>query len=253
MKALVKLFVFAGLILLVAGVVVWKIPAAWVLSQVNWSNHDVYYARITGTLWQGGIEQFVRNDVVLGDIKWDFMTVNGLAPPSTTWRVEGKGLDYDMHAFVDFEGQQAMQLRYVQGQIPAAWVDLSNAAPLVFLTGRFEMDLDRTALTGHIGRLASGTIRWTDAGLSGLVEESLGTVLLRLSSEKGFTLADIQSDEGSEIMISGDIRFNAAQYRTNLILQATEEKHYVIEELAHLGTVREDGSLELALSGNMPR
>jgi hypothetical protein len=36
-------------------------------------------------------------------------------------------------------------------------------------------------------------------------------------------------------------------------LQAVEEKQYAIEELAHLGTVLENGSLELTLSGNMPR
>jgi hypothetical protein len=54
-------------------------------------------------------------------------------------------------------------------------------------------------------------------------------------------------------MISGDVRFNAAQYRTNLLLRAAHEKLYVIEELAHLGTVLEDGSLELTLSGKMPR
>lgn len=85
------------------------------------------------------------------------------------------------------------------------------------------------------------------------MEESLGTVLMQLSSEKGFTIIKIQSEEGADIMISGDVRFNAAQYRTNLLLQAVEEKQYVIEELAHLGTVLENGSLELTLSGNMPR
>jgi hypothetical protein len=89
--------------------------------------------------------------------------------------------------------------------------------------------------------------------MSGLVEESLGTVFMQLSSEKGFTIVDIQSQEGADIMISGDVRFNAAQYRTNLLLRAAHEKLYVIEELAHLGTVLEDGSLELTLSGKMPR
>jgi hypothetical protein len=253
MKALVKLFVFAGIVLLIAGVVAWKLPAAWVLSQVNWHGQDIHYARITGTLWQGGVEQLERNDVLLGDVQWDFMTVNGLTPPATTWRVDGKGLDYEMSAFVDFEGQQATELRYMQGYIPAAWVDLSGAVPLVFLTGRFEIDLDRAALTGYTGRLATGTVSWTDAGMSGLVEESLGTVFMQLSSEKGFTIVDIQSEEGANIMISGDVRFNAAQYRTNLLLRAAHEKQYVIEELAHLGTVLEDGSLELTLSGKMPR
>jgi hypothetical protein len=253
MRALVKLFVFLGLVLLIAGFVAWKVPAAWILNQVNWSGQNIQYSRVTGTLWQGGVEQVLRNDVMLGDVKWDFMTFNDLTPLSTTWRLDGKGLDYEMSAYVDFEGTQATELRYVQGSIPASWVDLSGAASLVFLTGRFHMDLDRAALTGYTGRLATGTVNWNDAGLSGLVEEPLGSVLLQLSSEKGFTIANIQSEEGSDIMISGDVRFNAAQYRTNLLVRAVDEKQYVIEELAHLGTVLEDGSLELNLAGKMPR
>jgi len=253
MKALVKIFVFVGLILLVAGVLAWKAPAAWVLSRIHWSGQDIHYARITGTLWQGGVEQLIWGELMLGDVKWDFLTLNDPTKPATTWRVNGKGLDYEMSAFVDFEGQKAKGMRFVQGHIPAAWVDLSKAAPLVFLGGRFDLDLDYAALSGYTGRLASGTIRWSDAGLTGLVEESLGSVIVQLRSEKGFTIADIQSEQPADIMISGDLRFNAAQYRTNLVLTTTPEKQYVVQELAHLGTVLPDGSLELTLSGNMPR
>ena len=251
MKTLIKIFVFVGLLLLLAGVAAWKMPAAWVLSQVNWSRQDIHYARITGSLWQGSVEQLVRKDLLLGDIKWDFMTVDGISPPATTWRLDGKGLDYEMSAFVDFEGREAKGLKYVQGHVPAAWVDLSKTANLLSLTGRLELDLDHAALSGYAGRNASGTIRWVDAGLSGLVEESLGAVLIELSNEKGFTIADIQSEEPADILISGEVRFNAVQYKTNLILKTTPEKQYVVEELAHLGTVLPDGSLELTLSGNM--
>jgi hypothetical protein len=113
-------------------------------------------------------------------------------------------------------------------------------------------------MTGYMGRLASGTIYWRDAGLSGLVEESLGTVIVQLSSERGFTVADIQTDvtedaPKTDIEISGEVKYNSAQYIAKLLLAATEDKQYVIEELSHLGTVLPDGSLELELSGKMPR
>ena len=253
MKALVKIFVFVGLILLVAGVVAWKTPAAWVMSQVNRPSQDVQYARVTGTLWKGGVEQLVWHDLMLGDVQWGFLTFNDPAKIATTWKVDGKGLDYEMSAFVDFEGQKANGMRFVQGFFPAAWIDLSKVVPLVLLTGRLDLDLDRAALSGYTGRLASGTIRWNDAGLSGLVEESLGSVIIQLSSQGGFTVADIQSEVPAEIMISGDLRFNADQYKTDLVLTAAPEKQYVVQELAHLGTVLPDGSLELTLSGKMPR
>lgn len=253
MKFLIKLFVVAGLVALLVGVAAWQVPASWVLDRLNWSKQGISIARINGTLWQGGAEQVRRKDLILGDINWDFQTINTLRPLATTWRVEGKGLDYELSLFADVEGRQAQDLRFVQGFIPAGWIDLSKAAPLLFLTGRFNIDLDHASPIGNASRLASGTIRWTDAGLSGLVDEPLGTILIELRFEDRFTIADIQSEAGADTMISGDVKFNGAQYRASLILRTTEEKQYLVEQMAHLGTVMPDGSLELKLSGSMPR
>ncbi len=253
MKFLTKLIVFTGLLLLLLGVVTWKFPAGWILDRFNWSAQDISYDRISGTLWQGSAEAVQRRDLLLGNIMWDFQTINQLFPPVTTWKVEGTGLDYKLSFFADIEGREPYRLRLVQGFIPAGWIDLSKVAPLLFLTGRFNIDLDHASPTGDATQLASGTIRWTDAGLSGLVDESLGTILIQLRQENRFTIADIQSEEGAETMISGEVKFNGAQYRTSLVLRTIEEKQYLIEQLAHLGTVRPDGTLELNLSGRLPR
>ena len=258
MKTIVKLFVFAGLVLLIAGVIAWKIPASWVLGQVNWSSKDIRYARVTGSLWEGKMEQLDWHDVMLGDVNWDFQTLNDFSPIETTWKIDGKGLDYEMNFFLDFEGSRAVTMRYVTGSVPAGWLGLTRAVPGVFLTGRFDIDLDTAATTGYPGRLASGTVRWPDAGISGLVEESLGTVILELRSERGFTIADIQTDQTedapkTEIIIAGEVKYNSAQYMTDLLITATPGKQYVIEQLSHLGTVLPDGSLQLELSGTMPR
>jgi len=253
MKFLLKLIVFGGLVLLLLTIVAWKTPAAWVLDRVDWSGHDISYDRITGTLWQGKAEKVERGGLLLGDIAWDFHTFNELNPLSTTWRVNGVGLDYEMDSFVDVVGRRAHDLRFVQGFFPAGWVDLSKAAPLLFLTGRFNLDLDHASPAGNTANLASGTIRWTDAGLSGLVEESLGTIIVVLHSDGRFTTADIQSEEGAAIRIDGEVKVNNTQYRAALRLTTSEEKQYVMDKLAHLGTVLADGTLELNLSGRMPR
>ena len=79
MKTLVKLFVFLGLILLiVADLVAWKIPAAWVagpgqLVQPGYSVLPVSRVR-SG---RAALEEFNSsvNDVMLGEVKWDFMTI----------------------------------------------------------------------------------------------------------------------------------------------------------------------------------
>ena len=253
MKFLTKLFAFAGLTILLISVVAWKIPAGWILNNLNWSGQGISFNRISGTLWQGSATQVQRQDLLLGEITWDFQTVNQLFPTMTTWKVEGTGLDYKLSFFADIIGLDPHALRFVQGSIPAGWIDLSKAAPLLFLTGRLNIDLDHASPTGNANDLASGTIRWTDAGLSGLVDESLGTIVIQLRQENRFTVADIQSEEGAETAISGEVKFNDSQYRSALTLRTSAEKQYLIEQLGHLGTVMPDGSLELNLSGRLPR
>lgn len=253
MKFLTKLFVFSGLVLLLLTIVAWKFPAAWVLDRVDWSGQDISIERIGGTMWLGEAQKVQRRGLLLGDINWDFQTVNQISPLSTTWKVNGTGLDYEMSGFIDMVGRQASDLRLVQGYFPAGWVDLSRAVPLLFLTGQFNLDLDHASPALDASKLASGTIRWTHAGLAGLVDESLGTIVAVLHSDNRFTIADIQSEEGAAIMINGEIRVNKSQYRAKMKIKAVEEKQYVIDKLAHLGTLLDDGTLELNLSGGMPR
>lgn len=253
MRTLRKLFVFGGLILLVLTVVVWQTPASWIAKSMNLSQQGIGYARMSGTLWKGRVDQVLYRDLMMGDISWDFQTFNQLNPLRTTWRVEGEGIDYELGMLVDAQGREARDLRLVQGHIPAGWADLSKVAPMVFLSGRFNLDLDHASPVWNLSNLATGTIYWNDAGLSGAVDESLGNVLIELYSENRFTVLDVQSDPESDLKLDGQIRFNFNQYSAELVLSAPEEKWYVLELLADLGTVTDEGTLEINKSGRMSR
>ena len=54
-------------------------------------------------------------------------------------------------------------------------------------------------------------------------------------------------------MLEGEATLTANRYHALLILHTTEKKRYVIEQLAHLGTIQADGSLHIALAGIMRR
>jgi len=253
MKILRKLFVFGGLIILILGVVIWQVPAAWIVKYSDLPKKGYSYGRMTGTLWKGEAEQVKNPDLMLGDVKWDFKTFNQFKPLKTTWAIEAGGIDYNLNLLLDTEGRQLQDLRLVQGEIPAGWVDLSEISQLVFLTGTFQLDLDHASPTKNLSNLASGTIYWKNAGLGGLVEESLGTIFIEIHSDNRFTIVDISSDPEADLKLDGQVRINRNQYFTEVTLRATEEKRYVIEQLADLGTVNEDGSLDIDQSGRMPR
>ena len=253
MKFLLKMIVVLGLILLVAGVIAWRAPAKWLLTRADLPRHDIQYSLASGTAWNGMAHDVEWRDILLGDVQWDFSSLNQVSPPFTTWKFAGRGLDYQMSSLVDFERDSPRRLRYLQGELPAGWVDLSKAVPLLFLDGRLLVNLDYLEFKwGPLG-LAAGTIQWNDAAFTGLFEENLGDITINVEWVNDTTRVYFQSTEVRNIMIEGEANLTEGRYNVLLILHTTEKKRYVIEQLAKYGVVQPDGSLHIAVSGHMQR
>lgn len=253
MRFLLKPTVALGVILLLAGIIAWKAPAEWLVTRASLSQYDIQYARASGTVWNGVARDVRWHKLLLGNIQWDFMALEQISPPFTTWKLEGKGLDYQLSLLADFERESLRRLRFVNGELPAGWVDLSRAVPLLLLDGRLTVNLDYLELKWGSRGLATGFIQWNDAAFTGLFEEQLGDIIINIEWINGVTRVDFQSTQVRNIMIEGEAKLTAHRYDVLLILHATEKKRYVIEKLAKLGKIHPDGSLHIVLSGNMRR
>jgi hypothetical protein len=253
MKFLLKLIVVVSVFLLLAAVIAWKAPAQWLVKRAGLGGHDVQYSAASGTVWNGVVHDVKWNNVMLGEIQWDFTSLNQVSPPFTTWQVEGRGLDYQLSSLADFERDSLRRLRFVQGELPAGWVDLSKVVPLLFLDGRLLVNFDYLELKwGPLG-LAAGSVQWKDAAFSGLFDEKLGDISMSAEWVDGATRVTFQSTQVRNIMLEGQASFTANRYEVLLILHTTEKKRYVIEQLAGFGNIHPDGSLHIEVSGHMPR
>ncbi len=253
MRFLLKPLVAVGAILLLAGIIAWQAPANWLLRQANLSHHDIQYARASGTVWNGLAHNVRWHDLFLGDIQWNFMTLYQISPPFSTWQLVGNGLDYQLSLLADIERESLRRLRFINGELPAGWVDLSKVVPLLFLGGRLHINLDYLELNWGPHGLAAGSIQWNDAAFTGLFEEKLGDIILNIEWVNGVTRVYFQSKQVRNIMLEGEASLTERRYNVLLILHTTEKKRYVIEQLAHLGKIHPDGSLHIALSGSMRR
>jgi hypothetical protein len=190
---------------------------------------------------------------LLGDVHWDFNELSQISPPFTTWRLKGDGLDYQLSLLADFERDSLRRLRFVQGEIPAGWVDLSELVPLLFLGGRLAVNLDYLEFKWGPRGLAVGSIQWNSAAFTGLFEEKLGNIIINFEWVDGATQVYFHSEQVRNIMLEGEASLTAGRYDVLLILHTTDKKRYVIEELADLGEIKADGSLHIELSGKMRR
>jgi hypothetical protein len=253
MRFLLKLIVALGVILLVAGIIAWKAPADWFLERITQSHRDIQYSSASGTIWDGTVQDVEWRDLLLSDIHWNFMTLSQVYPPFSTWQLEGEGPDYRLSLLADFERESLRRLRFIHGEVPAAWVDISKVVPLLFLGGRLELNLDYLEPGRGTRKLIAGSIQWSDAALNGLLEERLGDITITIEPVDGATRAYFHSMQVRNIMIEGEVSITAGSYEALLILHTTEKKRYVIEELADLGEIQADGSLHITRSGSMRR
>jgi len=253
MKFLLKFTVVISLIALIAAVVAWRAPAEWLLERAELPQRGIQYSVSSGTAWSGIAHDVKWRDVLLGDVQWDFTSLNKVSPPFTTWKIEGRGLDYNLSLLADFERDSLLRLRFVQGELPAGWMDLSKVVPLLFLDGRLLVNFDYLELNwGPLG-MAAGSIQWQDAAFSGLFDEKLGDINISVEWVDGATKVYFQSTQVRNIMLEGEANLTAGRYELLLILHATEKKRYVIEQLASLGKVQPDGSLRIEVYGHMRR
>ncbi len=250
-KFLLKLIVVLGVILLLAIIVAWQAPAKWLITRATQPHPDIRYARVSGTVWEGIAYDAKWRDILLGDVQWDFMELSQTSPPFTTWYFEGNGLDYHLSLLADFERDSLRRLRYIQGEVPAGWVDLSKKIPLLFLDGNLLVNLDYVELEWGPRGLAAGTIQWNDAAFTGLFEEKLGDIVVNIEWADGATQVYFHSTQVRNIMLEGEARLTRGRYEALLILHATKKKRYVLEKLARLGQIQPDGSLHITLSGTM--
>ena len=253
MKFLLRLLIALGTVLLVAGVVAWKAPSDWFAKRAADPRYDFQYSGTSGTMWDGKALDVRWHGRSFGDVDWNFMTLDQLYPPFTTWQLEGKGEDYQLSALADFEGESLQRLRYINGELPAAWVDLSEHVPLLQLGGRLDINLDFLNPRRGARELTEGSIQWSNASLAGLLEERLGDIAINIEASDGTTRATFNSSQVRNIMIEGEVSLRAGHYEVLLIVHATDKKRYVIEQLANLGEIHADGSLYITRSGRILR
>lgn len=253
MKFLLRLLIVLGAVLLVAGIVAWKAPAEWFAQRAAEPRYEIRYSGTAGTMWDGTALNVRWHERSFGDVQWNFRTLGQIYPPFTTWLLEGKGQDYQLSALADFEGESLRRLRYINGELPAAWVDLSEQVPLLLLGGRLDINLDFLDPRRGARELTEGSIQWSNASLAGLLEERLGDIAINIEASDGTTRATFNSSQVRNIMIEGEVSLRAGRYEVLLIVHTTDKKRYVIEQLASLGEIHADGSLYITRSGRIQR
>jgi hypothetical protein len=152
-------------------------------------------------------------------------------------------------------GSEIRRFETLRARLPAAWIDLSHALPLVYLTGTLDLDLDFVELQDGLPLGGSGRIRWQDAGIGGAVREPLGTVELDIRPHPAGPghglLFDFRTAGEPELRVAGEGSLLGDEYALRLRLRVPEHRTDVRDLLAPLGEIGQDGEIRLQWHGKL--
>ncbi|MGA9342798.1 MAG: type II secretion system protein N [Rhodanobacteraceae bacterium] len=251
MRLLKILLILALVLLVVAGVFAWTLPAdfAWRYAQRYFG--PVTLTGIRGTVWDGHADGVSALGSDLGEIDWEIAKLPLLhRQVLADVRVQGAGVD--VAGVVERNGDGSVIAHDVRFRFPAALAEPALDIPNLKLLGTIGGVLKRATLVNGLVQGASGDARWSDAGVSGQAEARFSDILAEFSSQPDGGIAGTVHDDGSgDLAVDGSFRVRMDGYDAVATLSARHNNQQVLETLRYIGQPQADGSSKLVIHGRL--
>lgn len=251
MKLIKWLFGLLVLLVVVAGVVVWTMPAdvAWRYAGPKFG--PVSLVGVRGTVWDGradGISVFGRD---LGAIDWRLdksPMLSGLV--SAEIRIRGADIDTSGRLERDRDGR--IGARDVRFRFPAALLGAALDIPNLNLVGSITGTLEKGTLANGVLSEASGNARWSEAGVTGQAEARFSDILAEFASQTDGSISGTVADDGRGSMeVNGQFSVAPTGYTAEAFLSARNDDARVRDVLQYVGQPQADGSSHLVIRGEL--
>ena len=208
---------------------------------------SVIVSNLQSSAWSGSADSIIVNGFELGKANWNFnpllLFIGKLGGHITIRNAMGQA-----QSGFAIQRDELIELSNLTGELNAAMLDPAFR-PFTF-AGVIESDLTTFELQRKARLIATGTLRWNNASITGVQEVALGNVLLNASPEAKGTRLQV-SNEGGLIAISGDIRVAGnGRYTVNLLLSNRDKRRTDINTiLSVLGRADAQGRVRLNQQG----
>lgn len=242
----------AGLLLLlvVAGVLVWTLPAEVAYQQLARKGFPATLSGVRGSIWDGHADAvgFMGHD--LGEVDWQLARLpllRGVARSDLRLR----GVDIDAVGKLVRYRNGALDVEDVRIQFPAQLLQPVLDIPLD-PDGLVNISVDSARL--HDGRISNalGVARWSDVGLSRGHDIELPDILADFASQgDGVITGSVHDDGRGDLEVSGTFSVSPVTYDLRVRLAPRRADDLQVREiLQYLGEPQADGSSMLIAKGS---
>jgi hypothetical protein len=245
------LLVLLALALVAGGVFFWWLPAGVGYRYGVKYLGPVALSGVRGTVWDGhadGVSVFGRD---LGEIDWRAERA-ALLRGRFVADIRIRGADVDVAGQVTRSGGGGLSARDLRFSVPAEALTPLLGTGTVKLLGTISGVVDQATLAGALLRDASGTARWSSAGVSGEVEMRFSDILAEFASRPDGSIAGAAHDDGSgDLAVDGTFALRLGAFDADAALRPRNGNAQVAELLRRIGEPQPDGSTRLAFRAQM--
>lgn len=245
------LAVILALALVVLGIFAWTLPADVAYRHAAKYLGPLVLTGVRGNVWDGhadGASVFGRD---LGELDW-----HARKAPLLQGRVVANlrisGADIDAAGEVALEGDGAMTASDLRFSVPASLLAPALDIGALKLLGTINGVLAHATLAHAMLRDATGTARWSDAGVSGEAEARFSDILAQFAAQPDGSIAGTVHDDGNgNLEVNGTFSARLDSFDAQAILRARKDDPQIAETLRYVGEPQADGSSKLVVHGQL--
>lgn len=251
MRALKWLFLIVVLLVLIGGVLAWTMPAEFAYRMVGARMAPALLSGVQGTVWDGradGLSVFGRD---LGELDWR-VSKAPMLHGETVSDLHIQGTDIEAAGIVTRAFSGDISLRDVRFRFPASLVAPSLDIPALKLLGTITGALNQARLIGGVLQDATGSARWSEAGVTGQAEARFSDILIDFSSKPDGSITGVAKDDGQgNLEVNGLFDVSRDAFNAEVKLSARNGDPRVLDTLRYVGQQQADGSSILIVHGKL--
>lgn len=253
MRFIVRVLVLLIVLALIAGVVLWYLPAAFAYRQFgDRLAPTVKLQDVSGSVRNGRAGQVLVNGFPIGTLDWTLDWRRLMRRQvSAAWHLAGDAWEAGGETTRLADG--SLQMDNMRMRLPALLLKPVLDVPALDFLGTIDVELDVLRMRGMIIEEARGRARWFDAGVTGEAQARFGPLQAHFATTApGHVIGEVE-DEGGALSVDGQFELTGVQYHAEVILRPRDPGDPAAQALYYIGQALPDGGSLLIVDGELQR
>ena len=240
-----------GALLLTAAVLLWLLPARWVMPWVEPQLHGLRLQQVQGSVWDGRAAEVVAADGhVLGQLQWQLSRRALLGQLQLLLSFHGPQLVFS-GAMERLPGDR-IALHEASMHVALAALDRPMTSPWGQPRGELQLTVDQAVLQGGWPLQLRAQLQWRHAVMrTSQGDVALGELQWQAQAQGGVIQAQVRDDGNGPLHVDGKLQLSPLGWRLDATLRPRQTDPSLRHWLTGLGPASADGSVHIQRSGGL--